>query len=303
MTVKRELQVKKAELNVVEGVEFISKLELSKAKIDVSRAKLELKLARDALNAFKNKKEAALNVRTLKMASVKEKVDEYKSNLEKMVIYAPSDGVVYAPYTRIMWVMKKAAPGVVARPGDKLLELPDLSEFDAKVFIRQRDAALLKIGDVATVYATTHPERGIDGVIGEKDEFTTTRNDRLNTKTPQGNLREVQVTIELSTTLPVLRPGVRSAHTYRTNSRRMSSLRHFRVWRPETRFTWQPPRRVKSALLRLDKHRAPMRRFLRDYVQVNALDSLPHNVNPLITDSSKHQTFTLIHSQSSLSST
>ena len=79
------------------------------------------------------------------MSSVQEKVKEYRANLKKMVIYAPSDGVVYAPYTRIMWVMKKAAPGVVARPGDKILELPDFREFEAKVYVRQRDAALLKV--------------------------------------------------------------------------------------------------------------------------------------------------------------
>ena len=45
-----------------------------------------------------------------------------------------------------------------------------------------------------------------DGII-QKDEFTITRNDRLNTKTPQGNLKEIQVTVSLKETPKNFRPG------------------------------------------------------------------------------------------------
>ena len=202
-----ELLVKRARLSVVEGVDFISKLELSKAKIDVSRARLELQLARRARKAFSKKRNAALNVRKLRLNSVKDKVEEYRENMGKMVLRAPSDGVVLAPYTRLFWSRKKAEPGVVARPGDKVLELPDLSAFQAELYVRQREAALLTVGDEAIVYATTNSSIGMKAKITHKDAFTTTRNERFKTKKTEGNLKEVKVTLSLTETPPGLTPG------------------------------------------------------------------------------------------------
>lgn len=201
------LLVRRARLSVVEGVDFISKLDLAKARIDVSRAKLELQLARQAREAFAKKKNAALNVRKLRLNTVKDKVDEYRTNMAKMVIKAPSDGVVLAPYTRLFWSRKKAEPGVVARPGDKVLELPDLSAFKAELYVRQREAALLSVGDEAVVYATTKPTIGMKAKVIHKDAFTTTRNERFKTKKSEGNLKEVKVTLSLVDVPAGLTPG------------------------------------------------------------------------------------------------
>ncbi len=199
--------VELARLGVVEGVNLISKLDLEKARIDLARAELQLELERKALASFERKRTAALEVERLKVEAVAEKQKEIKSQLELMEVKAPADGVLYAPYTRLNWVMAKVAPGKVVRPGDKILEIPELDRFKAVIYVRQRDATLVRIGDEAKVVATMFPDVSFKGKIVTKDDFATTRNERTGSSGPQGTLKEMRVVLELDETKAALRPG------------------------------------------------------------------------------------------------
>lgn len=204
---RRELLLERAKLGVVEGVNLISKIQLEKAKTEVARAELELKLSRDALKAFEKKRVSSLKVKQVQVQDKRTRYELTKSHLEKMVIRAPSSGVVYAPYTQLNWRRSKVAAGKVARPGDTLLEIPELSKLEAHLFVRQRDAALMQPGDSAVVYAATHPKTKIMGKIESKEDFARTRNERLGTETPDGSLKEVQVVIALDNPPKGLLPG------------------------------------------------------------------------------------------------
>lgn len=204
---RREKALERARLAVVEGVNLISKLELEKARLDVKRAELELELARQALRAFARKREAAVEVQRLKVQAAHEKVTETEQGVAAMEVKSPANGVVYGPYVRLNWVRSKVVPGKVVRPGDKLLEIPDLSTFDARIYVRQRDGTLLSEGDEVTIYPTARPDHPIRGRISKKETYATTRNERLGTDTPEGNLKEVLIVVALEETLPELRPG------------------------------------------------------------------------------------------------
>jgi len=208
LSVRRpEMEFEQARLNVVEGVNLISRLELDKAKVDLSRAELNLELKRKELASFERKKTATLEVERLKVDSAQGKVDDTRDQLAHMDVTAPADGVLYAPYTRLNWQMGKAAPGVVVRPGDRILEIPELDAFNVSIYVRQRDATLLKPGNEAVVIPTMFPDSRIKARIVSKDEFSTTRNARTGTSTEQGNLKEVRVVLELDPTEHALRPG------------------------------------------------------------------------------------------------
>lgn len=204
---RKELALERAKLQVVEGVNLISKLELDKAKLDVQKAELELELAKKALKTFEKKKATAIKIEDLKLATAQRSVDERKSGLELIEVRAPVSGVVYAPYTRLNWQRTKVAPGVVARPGDKILEIPDLSKYHVTIHVRQRDAALIKEGDEAIITPAIMPEARITGKVIKKEEFATTRNERLGTETAAGNLKEYMVKVEMSEAPEALRPG------------------------------------------------------------------------------------------------
>lgn len=204
---RAEMDVELAKLNVVEGVNLISKLDLEKARVDLSRAQLQLDLKKKERSSFDKKRAATLEVERLKVDAAAQKVNDMRTQLALMEVKAPADGVLYAPYTRLNWSMGKAAPGVVARPGDKILEIPELDAFNVSLYVRQRDATLLKTGDEATVVATMFPDQKIKAKVVSKEEFSTTRNARTGTSTEEGNLKEVKVTLELEKTEVALRPG------------------------------------------------------------------------------------------------
>ena len=208
LAVKRaRLDVERAKLNVIVGVNLISKVELDKAKIGLDQAKLALQLAKKALRTFAKKRASAIEVQTLKVKAIEEKVNEKRTQLASATLHAPAAGVLYAPYTRLNWVRGKAAPGSVTRPGDKILEIPDLSAFDVALYVRQRDATLLSVGDKAVVVPTVLPDERIEAEVVSKDSFAATRNERLGTRESQGNLKEVKVLLRLAKNFPQLRPG------------------------------------------------------------------------------------------------
>ncbi len=204
---RKEMARDRAKLFVVEGVGIISKLELAKYRLDVAKADVELDLARQALGAFARKRATTLEVEDLKVKAAERKLDETRKNLEQTEVRAPEAGILYAPYTRLNWQRGKVAPGAVCRPGDKLLQIPDLGAFDAEIWVRQRDAALLRADMSADVRPTAAPDRAIPAKITVKDDFATTRNERLGTKNAEGNLKEIRVQLQLSDTDPRLRPG------------------------------------------------------------------------------------------------
>ncbi len=208
LSLKRsELSVELAQLNVVEGVNLVSKLDLEKARVELKRAELQRELDRKELATFEKKRAAALEVERLKVKSAQDKVDETKSQLAKLEVTAPADGVLFAPYTRLNWMMTKVTPGKVVRPGDRLLEIPELDRFKAAVYVRQRDASQVRLGDEAVVVATMFPDRPLKGKVVARDEFATTRNERTGSSGAQGTLKELRVVLDLERADVALRPG------------------------------------------------------------------------------------------------
>ncbi|MFO0758875.1 MAG: HlyD family efflux transporter periplasmic adaptor subunit [Byssovorax sp.] len=204
---RRQMAVEEAKLRLIEGVNLISELDRKKAEVQKASAELELKLAASALDAFAKKRKTMLEVADIKIKTAEDIVNENKTALERMSIKAPADGVVYRPYVLLNYVRAKAEPGRVCRAGDKLLELPDLSAFEAVLWVRPRDAARIKVGDAARVYVVSMADRVISAKVSKKDSFATTRNERLGTKTAEGNLKEISITLELAEQPEGLRPG------------------------------------------------------------------------------------------------
>ena len=204
---RKKMAVERAELFVVEGVNLISKLELEKYKLDVRKAKVEHALAARSVRSFTQKRATSLEIKKLKVDSAQRKVDEVTENLNHMEVKSPGEGMLYAPYTRLNWVRTKVSPGSVCRPGDKLLEIPDLSRYEATLYVRQRDSTLMVEGTRAKVFAMAVPGEAIDATMTRKESIATTRNERLGTDLPENNLKEIKVLFELESAPVELRPG------------------------------------------------------------------------------------------------
>lgn len=204
---RRQMAVEEAKLRLVEGVNLISELDRRKAEVQLRSAEIELKLAAGALDAFARKRKTTLEVADIRVKTAEDVVTENRVALERLSIKAPADGVVYRPYVPLNYTRAKAEPGRVCRAGDKLLELPDLSVFEASLWVRPRDAARIQVGDAARVYVVSMGDRPVAAKVARKDGFATTRNERFGTKTAEGNLKEISITLELSEQPEGMRPG------------------------------------------------------------------------------------------------
>jgi HlyD family secretion protein len=200
--------LERARLSVVEGVNYKSKLETEQAKLDVKKAELELLQAEKALGAFAKKRQTTLEAETVKVDAALKQKRGLETALVLIDVKAPADGVLYRPLTQLNRSNnQRVSPGTTVRGGDKLLEIPDLKTFEANLVVRQREAALISVGDAATVYAAALPEQAISARVVRVDSFATTRNERLGTDTAEGNLKEIEVVVELEKAPKELRPG------------------------------------------------------------------------------------------------
>ena len=204
---RRQMAVEEAKLRLVEGVNLISALERQKAEVLFRSAEVELKLAAGALDAFARKRKTTLEVADIRVKTAADVVSDNRTALDRLSIKAPADGVVYRPYVLLNWTRSKAEPGRVCRAGDKLLELPDLSAFESVLWVRPRDAARIGVGDEARVFIVSLGDRMVRAKVIKKDGFATTRNERYGTKTPEGNLKEISVTLELAEQPDGMKPG------------------------------------------------------------------------------------------------
>lgn len=166
--------------------------------------------AREAVRAFAKRREAALDVDRLRVEAARKERDQKATGLEMLRVTAPQAGLIYRPFVQLNNEKGKVAPGKVVRPGSKLVELPDMSAFVAHLYLRQRDAAAMRVGDPATLRLTAAPTIALTGRVADKDAFATTRNERLGTDRPEGSLKEIHVTLDVDVPSPApdgLRPG------------------------------------------------------------------------------------------------
>ncbi len=117
--------------------------DLDQAAVGLAQAKPQYELARrhlDALNAVVHKEE--LKGLEGQLSSAKGKYEGAAAQLSYSEIRSPLDGVV---------TDRPLYPGEMAAAGSPLLTVMDISRVTARAHIPQSDAALLKVGDYATI--------------------------------------------------------------------------------------------------------------------------------------------------------
>jgi HlyD family secretion protein len=128
------------------------------------------------------------------------KVTIAEKGLRSLRIEAPHDGLLVLERN---WRGETAFVGDSLWPGQKLAELPDLSELEAKVFVLEADGAGLAPGLAARL--------AIEGRPGEEHEATVSKVEPLaKTRDWQSPVKYFEATLSLARTLPgVMKPGQR----------------------------------------------------------------------------------------------
>ena len=128
------------------------------------------------------------------------RLDVAAKSLNALRITAPHDGILVLERN---WRGETPFVGDTLWPGQKVAEIPDLSELEAKVFVLEADGAGLKPGLPARV--------AIEGQPGEEHEGTVARVEPLAKPRDRGSpVRYFEATVALAKTDPeTMKPGQR----------------------------------------------------------------------------------------------
>jgi hypothetical protein len=126
------------------------------------------------------------------------KVEIAEKGLRSLRITAPHDGLLVLERN---WRGEVPFVGDTLWPGQKIAELPDLSQLEARVFVLEADGAGLKAGQKARL--------AIEGRPGEEHEATVTRVEPLaKTRDYQSPVKYFEATLSLARTDPsFMKPG------------------------------------------------------------------------------------------------
>lgn len=125
------------------------------------------------------------------------KVEIAEKGLRSLRLTAPHDGLLVLERN---WRGETAFVGDTLWPGQKLAELPDLSQLEAKVFVLEADGAGLGPGLPARV--------AIEGRPGEEHEATVTRVEPLAKTRDQSPVKYFEATLSLARTdASFMKPG------------------------------------------------------------------------------------------------
>jgi biotin carboxyl carrier protein len=204
---RKEIALAKAQAEVVRDTTIVSQVDMKKAELSVELAQLELAQARSARQEFEKKYAISLKVKELELDEAQRKLDHATKCLEKIVVRAPKDGVVYKPFVRLNNEKGRVERNKVVRPGDKLLEIPNFDKFEGVVNLPAADVRFVQTGDPVTLRLTMKPDRTFKGTILRKDPYPMTRNERLGRDDAEGHLKEFEVVIALDARDPAFRPG------------------------------------------------------------------------------------------------
>lgn len=205
---RKELELEKAKVMVVENSTIISKIDLEKSRLTVKMAEMELKQAQGSRQEFEKEQKISLVVKELQIKEAEKKMADQQEKIARSIVFAPRDGIIFKPFVRLNNEMGKVEKNKVVSPGDKLLEIPDLENYQGIIYISPSDTKFVNKGDQVNLYLTAQPDKKLQAVVETKDNYPVTRNERLGRNDPEGALEENKAILSIIENDPILRPGM-----------------------------------------------------------------------------------------------
>jgi len=195
-----EAKRKKAGLKTDIPKDLVQAVEIRKAQLDLDLAEKEVEFLTKKLGASRQANEAELSVLKAREDFATKQVRDIKAAIAKMTITAPRDGtVIHLPN----WRDEKKKVGDNTWPGERLVEIPDLTQMLVKGEVDEAEASALADGQPAKLHLDTHPDVEFDGKVASIQRVV----QRVSVKNPQKVFR-CDLTLDKIDPLK-MRPGMR----------------------------------------------------------------------------------------------
>ena len=179
----------------------IAKIEAEKNKLRYEQAEKRHKETLKKMESQDQSNEADLKVLDEKKAKAEADYQMAKKSLEEMTCQAPKEGLVVLKEIWKGTGMGKVQEGDSVWPGYPILEIPDLSAMEIKVYLNEVDVGKVKPDQEATIKIDSFPEKIFEGKV-ERVASIGTKKDW------DAKLKTFETVIALNEIDPRMRPGM-----------------------------------------------------------------------------------------------
>lgn len=195
------MMYEKAKLSIIEG-DISSEIKRKQAELDAESKLNEYNLIKKKVSQFKDKYDSRIRVKKINLEMKERDMNDIKNILDSLVVRAPADGTIYRPFTTLNWEKCKAERGKMVQSSDLVLEIPDMNSFNIVMYTHPQDVQNLKVSDEMESTFTAFPGLKVRGKVESIGSYITTLNERLGTKTQEGNVQEVELRGSLNEQFP-----------------------------------------------------------------------------------------------------
>ncbi len=188
-----------AELQV-ELLKYEADVQRQDAELDRKKTLVQLQEAKTNIESQRIIHQSQLNNTELRIMKARADLEELKKKIKSLTIYSPRDGMVV--YNRIGgWNSRhKATIGDKARPGETVIQIPDLKTMQVNLVVNEMDALQLSVDQNAIVRLDAYPETAFTGKVVEIAKLAQTEHEET--------VKFFQVLVRIEQSDPVLKPGM-----------------------------------------------------------------------------------------------
>ena len=155
-----QLELKRSEVQ--------SKIQAEKAKENVDEAQAKFKQLQQTYQLKRNAEAAAIKVLEIQRDRAGDAMRYAQSNSEKMVIHAPTDGLVVL--NSVIWMgnsPREAQEGDEVRPGIAFMQIVNPASMRVRARVNQQDVPPLQVGQPVLVQLDAYPELHMNGKLSQ----------------------------------------------------------------------------------------------------------------------------------------
>jgi len=186
-----------------ELMKYESRIRQEEAEIEMKQAEINYKEAKEKIEAQKIIQQAQIEKQNIKIKQVKNEIEKAKEDLNRLEISSPRQGLVV--YQAEGWGphrSNKVRVGDQVRPGQYILQLPDLSQMKVEFGINEVDRDRVWVGQKGTIFLEAFPELKLTGTVSAINKVTSWWGDE------DSNVKLFNVEMEINETDDKIKPGL-----------------------------------------------------------------------------------------------
>ena len=194
-----QLELKRSEVQ--------SKIQAEKAKENVEEAQAKLKQLQQTYQLKRNAEAAAIKVLEIQRDRARDAMRYAQNNSEKMVIHAPTDGLVVL--NSVIWMgnsPREAQEGDEVRPGIAFMQVVNPASMRVRARVNQQDVPPLQQGEPVRVTLDAYPDLVLAGKLSQLPAIGVVSN-----MSPQSRVHTFTILFSIEGSDPKLMPDLSAA--------------------------------------------------------------------------------------------